>query len=80
MDRHEEQIAHELETILQDNLHKHKTALQRRFIPNLPIRHPQRKVEMTTVGWSLGSVVSDQGTHLRPRATDICDAPHRDRT
>jgi hypothetical protein len=39
MDR--QQIAHELETILQANLHKHKTALQRRFMPNLPIRHPQ---------------------------------------
>src|ERR1700752_3218451 len=34
-----EQIAHELETILPANLHK--TAPQRRFMPNLPIRHPQ---------------------------------------
>jgi hypothetical protein len=39
MDRQEEQIAHELETILPATLHK--TAPQRRFMPNLPIRHPQ---------------------------------------
>src|ERR1700741_4761085 len=39
MDRQEEQVAHELETILPANLHK--TAPQRRFMPNLPIRHPQ---------------------------------------
>ena len=39
MDRQEEQIAHELETILPANLHK--TAPRRRFTPNLPIRHPQ---------------------------------------
>jgi hypothetical protein len=39
MDRQEEPIAHELETILPANLHK--TAPQRRFMPNLPIRHPQ---------------------------------------
>ena len=39
MDRQEEQIAHELETILPADLHK--TAAQRRFMPNLPIRHPQ---------------------------------------
>ena len=39
MDRQEEQIAHELETILPANLHK--TAPRRRFMPNLPIRHPQ---------------------------------------
>src|SRR6202007_921903 len=38
MDRQEEQIAHELETILPANLHK--TAPQRHFMPNLPIRHP----------------------------------------
>jgi hypothetical protein len=38
MDRQEEQIAHELETILPANLHK--TAPQRRFMPNWPIRHP----------------------------------------
>jgi hypothetical protein len=38
MDRQQEQIAHELETILPANLHK--TAPQRRFMPNLPIRHP----------------------------------------
>jgi hypothetical protein len=43
MDPEEEQIAHELETILQADLHKHKTAPQRRFMPNLPIRHPQVK-------------------------------------
>jgi hypothetical protein len=39
MDRQEEQIAHELETIFPANLHK--TAPRRRFMPNLPIRHPQ---------------------------------------
>src|ERR1700751_1579175 len=39
MDRQEEQIAHELETTFPANLHK--TAPQRRFMPNLPIRHPQ---------------------------------------
>src|ERR1700740_3045256 len=38
MDRQQEQIAHELETILPANLHK--TAPRRRFMPNLPIRHP----------------------------------------
>ena len=39
MDRQEEQVAHRLETILPANLHK--TAPRRRFMPNLPIRHPQ---------------------------------------
>ena len=39
MDRQEEEIAHESETILQANLHK--TAPRRRYMPNLPIRHPQ---------------------------------------
>src|ERR1700740_2297917 len=41
MDRQEEQIAHEFETILPANLHK--TAPQRRFMPNLPIRHPKAR-------------------------------------
>jgi hypothetical protein len=41
MDRQEEQIAHELETILPANLHK--TAPQRRFMPNMPIRHPHAR-------------------------------------
>src|ERR1700747_1923400 len=39
MDHQEEQIAHELETILPATLHK--TAPQRRFMPNLPNRRPQ---------------------------------------
>jgi hypothetical protein len=43
MDRQEEQIAHELETILPANLHK--TAPQRRFMPNLPIRHPHVQLQ-----------------------------------
>src|SRR5271163_4958968 len=39
MDRQEEQIAHELKIIMPANLRK--TAPQRRFMPKLPIRHPQ---------------------------------------
>src|SRR5580693_7075298 len=39
MDRQEEQIAHELKIIMPANLRK--TAQQRRFMPKLPIRHPQ---------------------------------------
>src|ERR1700741_2759143 len=38
MDRQEEQIAHELETILPANLHK--TAPRRRLMQNLPFRQP----------------------------------------
>jgi hypothetical protein len=41
MDRQEEQIAHELETILPATLHK--TAPRRQFMPNLPIRHHRRR-------------------------------------
>src|ERR1700741_254040 len=49
MDRQGKQIAHELETILPANLHK--TAPQRRFMPNLPIRHPQgRKTRLDAPG------------------------------
>src|ERR1700739_2260402 len=49
MDRQEEQIAHELEPILPANLQK--TAPQRRFMPNLPIRHPQgRKTRLDAPG------------------------------
>jgi len=43
MDRQEEQIAHELKIIMPANLHK--TAPQRRFMPKLPIRHPQLNQE-----------------------------------
>ena len=39
MDRQEEQIAHELKIIMPADLCK--TAPQRRFMPKLPIRHPQ---------------------------------------
>src|ERR1700752_4791105 len=49
MDRQEEQIAHELETILPANLHK--TAPQRRFMPNLPIRHPQPEPRHSSGLW-----------------------------
>ena len=42
MDRQEEQIAHELKIIMPANLRK--TAPQRRFMPKLPIRHPQPKI------------------------------------
>jgi hypothetical protein len=42
MDRQEEQIAHELQTIFPANLHK--TAPRRRFMPNLPIRPYRSKV------------------------------------
>src|SRR6201982_3333407 len=53
MDRQEEQIAHELETILPANLHK--TAPQRRFMPNLPIRHPQPRIERCDAGEGFAS-------------------------
>jgi hypothetical protein len=39
MDRQEQQIAHESKIIMPANLRK--TAPQRRFMPKLPIRHPQ---------------------------------------
>jgi hypothetical protein len=45
MDRQDEQIAHELEIILPANLHK--TAPRRRFMPNLPIRHPQGQLSVS---------------------------------
>src|ERR1700752_3407544 len=55
MDRQEEQIAHELETILPATLHK--TAPQRRFMPNLPIRHPQalRPITMDTTRFGVAA-------------------------
>jgi hypothetical protein len=47
MDRQEEQIAHELETILPANLHK--TAPRRRFMLILPIRHPQANLRRSAM-------------------------------
>jgi hypothetical protein len=44
MDRQEQQIAHELEIIMPVNLHK--TALKWRFMPKLPIRHPQAPADI----------------------------------
>jgi AraC family transcriptional activator of pobA len=58
MDRHEEQIAHELKIIMPANLRK--TAPQRRFMPKLPIRHPQAAV----------------AAHLRPLLSRTTVAPH----
>jgi hypothetical protein len=47
MDRQEEQIAHELETILPANLHK--TAPQRRFMPNCQFATHTYSVNSLTV-------------------------------
>ena len=54
MDRQEEQIAHELETILPATLHK--TAPQRRFMPNLPIRHPQDQFTVRAASFACATI------------------------
>src|ERR1700747_1031232 len=70
MDRQEEQIAHELDTILQTNLHR--AAPRRRFMPNLPIRHPPHCIERCDAGEGFASA----GEYLYPRI----DTPRPSRT
>jgi hypothetical protein len=71
MDRQEEQIAHEFETILPANLHK--TAPRRRFMPNLPIRHPQGPAIRCAVLPSAGIVVKKNPRCIYHMA--LCLAP-----
>ena len=72
MDRHEEQIAHELETILPANLHK--TAPRRRFMPNLPIRHPHVQLRHC---WAIQTEIPQYGSRSTLSFSPLARKPAR---